>query len=210
VESETIRFEANDGTQLVGDLIVPKRPRAATIVCHPHPQFGGNRFNPVVDALFIALTAAGVATLRFDFRADFDDGHGERLDAEAALAELRERAPGVPTFAAGYSFGAMIALALDDSSLRGKILIAPPLGRTTALPKIVEETACLVMIPAHDQFAPPGVAEPIVDDWPNADFEVVESVDHFMTGGAATAASRALAWIERRLTPPTDPATSSD
>lgn len=202
MESETIEFEASDGMRLVGDLVVPAQPRAAAIICHPHPQFGGNRFNPVVDALFAAIGASDVATLRFDFRTEFDDGRGERLDAEAALAEIGGRVPDVPTFATGYSFGAMIVLALDG--LTGKVLVAPPLGHTASSASQIVSTPCLVLTPAHDQFAPPDVAEPIVRGWANADFEIIESVDHFLTGGASAVADRALGWIERRLKPSDD------
>lgn len=192
-----IRFETGDGIVLAGDLLVPAQVRAAAIVCHPHPQFGGNRFNPVVDALFTALADNGVAALRFDFRAAFDDGRGERLDAEAALAELRRRSPDVAHLAVGYSFGAMIALSLDDAELVGKVLVAPPLGHAATSSNGLTPT--LVLTPAHDQFAPPDVAEPIVASWTSADFEVVESVDHFLVGRADVVANRAASWINRRL-----------
>lgn len=195
--SVEIHFETNDGVLIVGDLSAPADARAAAIVCHPHPQHGGDRFNPVVGALFTALPDAGVATLRFDFRAEFSDGIGERLDAEAALAELRRQVPDVPIFAAGYSFGAMIALSLDDTALAGKVLVAPPLGHMDASPGV--DVPTLVLSPAHDQFAPPDVAEPIVSAWSQSEFAPIESVDHFMLGRSEFAAGLAVDWIEQQL-----------
>ena len=90
-----VEFETSDGIELVGDLAVPARPIAAAIVCHPHPQYGGNRFNNVVSAVFAALPESGIATLRFDFRQTFDHGVGERLDAVAALDALGDEVPDV-------------------------------------------------------------------------------------------------------------------
>ena len=180
--------------------MIPAQVDGAAIVCHPHPQYGGNRFNPVVEALFAALPAAGIAALRFDFRATFDDGNGEGRDAVAALAELRRRVPDTMTFAAGYSFGAMITLALEDDALAAKVLIAPPLSHMD--PATAPGVATLVLTPAHDQFTPPSVARPIVDAWPEAEFGTIESVDHFLVGRAGIVAELAAGWLAGRRTAP--------
>ncbi len=198
-DDRRVDFETADGVPITGDIIVPHRPHAAAIVCHPHPQFGGNRFNPVVDALHRALPTVGVASLRFDFRADFDDGLGERLDAEAAFDEVARSVPDVPRLVCGYSFGAMIALGLHDAEIAGKILIAPPFGHIAVEPGTLVPT--LVLTPAHDQFAPPDVARPIVDSWPGADFEVIEMADHFVADRTGSVASRVTAWVSDRWPP---------
>ena len=198
-DERVVRFETDDGVSIVGDLVVPVGCRAAAIVCHPHPQYGGNRFNPVVDALYRRLATMGVAALRFDFRADFDDGVGERLDALAALAELERLVPGVPRVACGYSFGAMIALALDHPDLAAKVLIAPPLGHIAVEPGVAVPT--LVLTPAHDQFAPPDVARPIVESWADAEFAVIDMADHFIAGRSDAVATRAATWVSDRWPP---------
>lgn len=193
MESETVEFETSDGVRLHGDLLTPDEPSGAAIVCHPHPQHGGNRFNPVVEALFTALAAADIAALRFDFRPMFDDGRGERLDAEAALSELRLRLPGTPTFATGYSFGAIIASSLGGDYLSANVLVAPPLSqmKVATMPTV----PTLVLTPAHDQFTPPEVARPIVDAWPEAEYQTIGSVDHFLVGRASLVAERATEWL---------------
>ena len=145
------------------------------IVCHPHPQYGGTRFDPVVDALYRKLPTVGVAALRFDFRADFDDGAGERLDALAALAEIERLVPGVPRIACGYSFGALMVLALDCADLAAKVLIAPPLGHINIEPQVA--VPMLVLTPTFDQFAPPNVVRPIVESWSDAEFAVIDVSD---------------------------------
>lgn len=193
----TITYTTSDGVGLVGDLAVADRPIAAAIVCHPHPQYGGNRLNNVVEALFRALPAAGITALRFDFRAEYGGGVAEQNDAIASLDQLVGVAPNLPLFAVGYSFGAMVVLALDDARITGKTLVAPPLGAIELDPGGLTPT--LVLTPAHDQFAPPSVAEPIVSTWPGARFETIDSVDHFIAGRTSLVAERTVGWISNEL-----------
>jgi pimeloyl-ACP methyl ester carboxylesterase len=67
--------------------------------------------------LCLVLNATGATTLRFNFRGagrsegSFDGGRGERGDAMAAAAFLRQRQPAAHLIVAGSSFGAMIAAA---------------------------------------------------------------------------------------------------
>ena len=202
----TIEFETEDGAELIGDLTVPPSPTAAAIVCHPHPQYGGTRHDAVVGAVARALVDASIATLCFDFRHRFDEGVGERLDALAALDAAAEEVPGVPLVAAGYSFGAMIVAMLDDPRPIANVLVAPPLG-TMGVPE-PPEVPTLVLVPAHDPFAPPAVAEPIVARWgaAGADVElrVVEATDHFLQGRLAVVGEHAASWLAGLLHPHRD------
>ena len=141
----------------------------------------------------------GVAALRFDFRADFDDGAGERLDALAALAEIERLVPGVPRIACGYSFGALIVLALDCADLAAKVLIAPPLGHINIEPQVA--VPMLVLTPTFDQFAPPNVVRPIVESWSDAEFAVIDVSDHFFAGRSGAVATRVTAWLSDRWPP---------
>ncbi len=197
IAATTVHFESSDGVSLVGDLALPESAHGAAIVCHPHPQFGGNRFNHVVQALHDSLAEGGVASLRFDFRSEFDDGRGERLDAVAALAEVRERLPGLPTFAVGYSFGAMIALGVDDSDLGGTVLIAPPL----AMLDTPQQPACPVALfsPTNDQFTPAAQAREITAGWTDLECHEIADADHFLATEAPDVATQAAAWIVNRL-----------
>lgn len=109
-------------------------PRAAAVVCHPHPRFGGTMSNKVVVYLARALRRQGAATLRFNFRGvgtsrgQFAGGKGEADDAGAALAALAGRFPETPLWAVGFSFGAFAGLraaALDPRVCR-LAAVAPP------------------------------------------------------------------------------------
>jgi alpha/beta superfamily hydrolase len=192
--TRTLHFDTPDGVDLVGDLALPATPTLAAIVCHPHPQYGGNRFNNVVTALHEALPGADVAALRFDFRSEFSGGPGERVDAIAALDVLAREVPGVPLVALGYSFGAMIALGLDDDRVTALGLVAPPLAMApdAGAPRV----RTLVLTPAHDQFSPPSASAPIVSRWgPIADHRTIEMADHSLVGHTATVADQIVRWL---------------
>ena len=116
------------------DTPEPSPVRAAVVFAHPHPQQGGTMHTKVVFQGAKALSRIGCAVLRFNFRGvgasqgEFDRGEGEQADFRAALDYMAARYPGVPLWAAGFSFGSWVALevgALDD---RVSVLIgiAPP------------------------------------------------------------------------------------
>lgn len=110
-------------------------PRAAAVVCHPHPLHEGTMRNTVVYRTARALRAAGLATLRFNFRGvegseGAHDGQGaEEEDARAALDWLAERHPGAELWAAGYSFGSRTVgrLATREARIARLVLIALPI-----------------------------------------------------------------------------------
>ena len=114
----------------------PQAVRAAVVFAHPHPQFGGTMHTKAVFQGAKGLARLGCAVLRFNFRGvgrsdgAFDQGEGEKTDFSAALGYMARHYPGIPLWAAGFSFGAWVALevgALDDrvSALIG---IAPPVA----------------------------------------------------------------------------------
>jgi uncharacterized protein len=115
-------------------------PRAAVVFAHPHPQHGGTMHTKAVFQGTKGLARIGCAVLRFNFRGvgrsagTFANGEGEADDFRAALDYLSGRHPGVPLWAAGFSFGAWIALetgAVDDR-VGALIGIAPPVASSVS------------------------------------------------------------------------------
>jgi alpha/beta superfamily hydrolase len=110
--------------RLEGLLSKADAPVAAVVVCHPHPLYGGNMHHHIPYRLADAFRQAGVTALRFNFRGvglstgAYDEGRGELEDAQAALELLAREEPSVPLYAAGFSFGAWVALALAAQSPR--------------------------------------------------------------------------------------------
>jgi len=79
---------------------------AVVVACPPHPQHGGTRHDGRLTAVSDALPD-WIDCLRFDY-GPWDEGRGERTDAENACAWATERYERVGLF--GYSFGGGIAL----------------------------------------------------------------------------------------------------
>src|SRR5688500_2904222 len=111
--------------------------RAAVVLGHPHPQYGGTMHTKAVFQSAKALARIGCAVLRFNFRGvgrstgTFDAGPGEQDDFRAALGFVHEKYPGAPIWAAGMSFGSWIALSVgvDDPRVSTLIGISMPLSR---------------------------------------------------------------------------------
>jgi len=111
--------------------------RAAVVLAHPHPQYGGTMHTKVVYQAAKAFRRIGCAVLRFNFRGAgmsdgvYDEGRGEMDDYRAAVTFMRSRYQDAPIWAAGMSFGAWIALTVGASDPRLTTLlgIAPPLSR---------------------------------------------------------------------------------
>src|SRR5512132_988659 len=98
-------------------------PRAAAVFAHPLPTEGGTMHTKAVYQGAKALTRIGVPVLRFNFRGVgrsegvWAEGSGERDDFTAALDYMAAHYPGLPLWAAGFSFGSWIAMetgAVDD------------------------------------------------------------------------------------------------
>jgi hypothetical protein len=114
--------------------------RAAVVFAHPHPQFGGTMHTKAVYQATKGLTRIGCAALRFNFRGvgrsagEFDRGPGELLDFIAALDYMAAKYPGVRLWAAGFSFGAWVALEVGatDDRVSALIGIAPPVATSVS------------------------------------------------------------------------------
>jgi alpha/beta superfamily hydrolase len=131
------------------------------VLCHPHPQFGGSMHDMVLSAVNDGLVAAGISTLRFNFRGvgasegEHDQGRGEVQDVLAAIAWLAERCESV--ILAGYSFGAVMAFASEPSACEKLILVAPPVSMLRKLePLSPSDVPTLVVAGEADQFVDAG------------------------------------------------------
>jgi alpha/beta superfamily hydrolase len=111
--------------------------RAVVVFAHPLPTHGGTMHTTAVYQGAKGLLRTGCAVLRFNFRGvgrsdgSFTGGAGEREDFTAALDYAAAKYPGLPLWAAGFSFGAWIALETGAADDRVTVLIgiAPPVTR---------------------------------------------------------------------------------
>ena len=119
------------------DAHLDEKPRVAVVLAHPLPTGGGTMHNKVVYQMAKGFCRTGAAVLRFNFRGvgtsggAFDDGPGEMADYRAALDFMAARYPGVEVWAAGFSFGAWVAMTVGaaDDRVTALIGVAPPVNR---------------------------------------------------------------------------------
>lgn len=165
-------------------------PSPAAIVCHPHPLYGGDMSNSVVIAVCEALVEEGIAALRFNYRGvgrsegRSGGGLGERADARAALAYLRQRVEvdedkvGI----IGYSFGATVALtAADPATAAVAAISTPAFGQ--GLPPPAIRCPTLLISGERDEIAPAGTLLTLAHSiGPHCQVAVIRGADHFWWG----------------------------
>jgi len=185
---EMIQFDS--GGCILEGLLGKASGDKGAIITHPHPLYGGDMHNNVVEWITHAYQSYDYTTLRFNFRGVggsqgvHDNGIGEQKDVLAALSALKDQ--GVLRIdLTGYSFGswinAMVAGKVDN--LHRLILVSPPvafidfdsIGALSAL--------ALVVTGSMDDIAPASIIRQKLNRWNrNARFEVIEGADHFYYG----------------------------
>ena len=193
IPGRSLRIES-DGPALEAMLHLPggEPPFPGVVICHPHPQYGGDMYNNVVGALVRAIIGIGAAALRFNFRGvgasegSYAAGTGEIDDVLAALGALRSQ-PEVNAdrvALAGYSFGAMVMLraASDRDDLAAVVSVANPTQRGPKV-EIHMLAPTLFVVGDRDQYCDGQLLleyrEQIGDD---VTVEIVRGVDHFWVG----------------------------
>jgi alpha/beta superfamily hydrolase len=167
----------------------------ALIMLHPHPLFGGNMQNNVIDAVILAAGRCGLATLRFNFRGvgesqgRFDDGNGEQDDVAAAISFMARESGTRHLILAGYSFGASVAVSYchgADHGVKHLYLIAPPpdlLGEGLSLE--IPETRKIILGENDTLASPREVYAVLSEEARKSLVEVIPQTDHFFSGKAA-------------------------
>jgi alpha/beta superfamily hydrolase len=184
-----------DGLTLQAEWTAPTGARAVAVLCHPHPQYGGTMRSIVTSALFESLPGKGIACLRFNFRGVEESegihsgGRDEHLDVVAALDAATEAAASAgivgPLALIGWSFGADIALVIDDPRVAGWLGIAPPLRfRPVSAYDVVGYDARpkLLVLAANDEFRAPDEIAADTREWKSTRIEIVAGASHFFVG----------------------------
>ena len=84
------------------------------LICHPHPQYGGNMYNNVVSGVFNKLMKIDISCLRFNFRGvgrstgNHSNGTGEISDVQKSIDFLINEKNCERIIVCGYSYGAAI------------------------------------------------------------------------------------------------------
>lgn len=168
----------------------PASEEKGVVITHPHPLYGGDMHNSVVESVTQAYARRGYSTLRLNFRGVgasggvFDDGQGEQLDILAGIDFLQLAGIRV-TDLAGYSFGAWVLAKLSPlpDGIDRMLMVSPPVAFmdfsdiNPLLPEVQAITGSL------DDFAPPtGVEKWLAACTPAGDMTIIQEADHFFSG----------------------------
>jgi alpha/beta superfamily hydrolase len=186
-----VKLHTADGLSLEAEWAASSDARATAVLCHPHPQYGGTMRSIVISALFEALPERGIACLRFNFRGvegsegSHAEGRDEPLDVAAALDAATEAAVEGPLSLIGWSFGADIALGVDDPRVAGWVAIAPPLRfRPERAYEAVgrDPRPKLLVLAANDEFRAPAEIAAATSTWASTRIDTVPGASHFFVG----------------------------
>jgi hypothetical protein len=184
-------------------------PIPGVVVAHPHPQYGGDMYNSVVQTVCDAAVSVGVAALRFNFRGvgfsdgAYGNGEGEQRDIGAALDCLRSQPEtDVKRIAlAGYSFGAMVALryASERTDLAAVVSVANPTVRGPKV-EIQLPVPALFVVGDRDQYCDGELLQEYREQLgPNVTVEIMRGVDHFWVGSEGRLQEAVASFLSRCL-----------
>jgi alpha/beta superfamily hydrolase len=189
---------------LEGELDRVSDSDVAAVLCHPHPQYGGDMNNAVLRGMADALSGARCSVLRFNFRGvgasagTYGNGEAETGDANAAVSFLREQVPAARVALVGYSFGAAVSLGAVACGTAVDCLVAVALP--VALMPLDEVRSLsiptLFVAGEHDSYGPPAVLEEALQriEGPHQR-QVVAGADHFFVGLERDVGARVRAFV---------------
>lgn len=177
------------------------------VLASSHPALGGSMLAPAIAELAWALTRAGHATMRFDYRGvgasrgrsrhapgslRIGDVRAEVEDFLAVADQLLDTSRMPTACAVGYSFGAKVALdAARDARISHLALVAPPnrLADFSALAAL--HKPLLVVCAHHDPYC--DRAELRVPE--EARIEVIPHADHAFARGLTELGKAVATWL---------------
>lgn len=139
--------------------------RGYAVIAAPHPLYGGSLDNPVVEMLAKGMSCVDVGTVCFNYRG-VGQSRGEvsgevaraAQDYARVVAWLRSTPAGqaAPLYLAGYSFGAItaIACALGPHAPAALVLVAPPLAMLGEVDLASVAAPSFVLMGRSDDYLP--------------------------------------------------------
>ena len=180
------------------------------VICHPHPQYGGDMYNNVVEAVYQELENRSITALRFNFRGVGESG-GSVADSSGNLDDVGATIDYLLTVdgidhdrigLVGYSYGGAMVLryAPNDERVKAIATISPamtPIGNDPILkydkPKyfISGEKDGVVLLNKF-KYLVDKVAEP-------KSYRIAAGVDHFWAGHEDVMADDVVSFLVKTL-----------
>ncbi|MGD9334584.1 MAG: alpha/beta hydrolase [Desulfobacterales bacterium] len=186
---EKIKFLSEDYE--IEGLFNERDESKGVVVTHPHPLYGGDMYNLVVETIVHVYNIKGYSTLKFNFRGvgksqgHYDNGVGEQKDVLAAFSFLADS--GIQKIdLVGYSFGAWVNAHVaiqGDMCVENMAMVSPPVGFMDFRKISTTNGLKFVITGSRDDIAPVDVIKKILPTWnPDARFEIIPGADHFYGG----------------------------
>ena len=205
MEEERLYFQCGELT--LEGLLGEANGNKGVVITHPHPLYGGDMYNNIVDAIRWAYHRKGYTTLRFNFRGvgashgSYHDGIGEQDDIYAAIDVLIERGC-KEIHLAGYSFGAWViskGLGLYNKAQQ-IVMVSPPVALLEFSLDGPEPRIGLVITGSHDEIAPESLVKELVNQWnPGAGLKVINGADHFYWGRENEVSEAIEEYLEKKM-----------
>ena len=201
------------GLTLEGVLALPTelpQPYPALVMCHPHPMLSGNMDHSVVSTVCRAVSDAGFASFRFNFRGvegskgEFKNGEAVHDDIKAALNMMR-RWPGVDgkrVALGGYSFGAGAILRglRHFKTARSLVLIAPPLSSIGDSHIVKDKRRKLFVVGQNDRLVSSVELQRVLDGVRDPlQFREIAGGDHSLSGCEWEVADQVAGFVRETL-----------
>jgi alpha/beta superfamily hydrolase len=177
--------------RLEASLCMSSQAQGGIVLFHPHPLYGGNMDNAVLQAIARELETRGLATMSFNFRGvgasegNYSGGDGEEEDGMAAVDFFSSRLGKGHRFlgVCGYSFGGMIALrvAARHPAVAAVAAVAPAVGPTDTFAGLRRPK--LLVVGTRDELVDPAALEGLVQQMPEPkELVLLPGADHFLVG----------------------------
>lgn len=185
-------------------------PYAGVVICHPHPMYGGDMYNNVVEAVYQELENKSMIALRFNFRgvgasngsvAD-SSGHvediGAAIDYLLTVAGIDKNRIGV----VGYSYGAGTALRYvpGDARVKAIAMVSPAITLTGSDTILKYDKPKFFICGDRDGVVPPDRFKNLVDNVPEPkSYRIVAGVDHFWAGHEDLMADDVVSFLQKTI-----------
>lgn len=194
---EHITFLSYDshGYLLEGVLHLPEGagPWPGVIICHPDPRGGGQMDNPLLIHIAEALSARGMAALRFNFagvgasKGPMARGEGETLDVAGAVGYLFRQPEILPgrLYLVGWSRGARFGLSYAARDQRVGAIVAIGLPTSGDLPAFAsgDVRPKLFITGEYDHVCRPEALQAWMDTLSgDNEARILPGTDHFLGG----------------------------
>ena len=186
---EKIKFLSEDYE--IEGLFNERDKKKGVVVTHPHPLYGGDMYNLVVETIVHVYSLKGYSTLKFNFRGvgksqgQYDNGLGEQKHILAALSFFADIGMQRVDLA-GYSFGAWVnahAAVREDICVENIAMISPPVGFMDFCEINSMNRLKYVITGSRDDIAQADALKKILPTWnSSARFEIIPGADHFYGG----------------------------